>query len=82
MASRTILIIALLRVQTIYIIYIYIYCLCHLHVYIVKEVASFRDIGQSMGMVHKRTRTRATDQKEDFKLQLILTILVYSRETV
>ena len=34
-------------------------------VYIVKEVTSFWGLGQLMGVAHKRTRTRETDQQEN-----------------
>ena len=33
--------------------------------YVVKEVASFRGLGQLMGVVRKITRARAIDQQED-----------------
>ena len=61
MARRAIPMIAFPRVRTIY-IYIYI-CLWPLTqlcvVYVVKEVTSFRGLGQLMGVVRKRMRARA-----------------------
>ena len=66
MARRAIPMIAFPRVRTIYIYYNYIYIILFNRpltrvcvVYVVKEVTSFRGLGQLMGVARKRTRALA-----------------------
>ena len=55
--------------------YIHVYIHVHVYmfgslacvVYVVKKVASFRGLGQLMGVACKSTHTRATDQQEECK---------------
>ena len=47
-------------------------------VYVVKEVVSFRGLGQLMGMARKRMLPEATDQQEECKLQLIPITVVHT----
>ena len=49
-------------------------------VYIVKKVASFWGLSKLMGVVHKITCARAME--DSVKLQLILIIVVYSRNSI
>ena len=54
MACRAIHMIAFHVVESIFICLCYIQCMRYIHMYIVKEVVSFRGLGQLMGMVCRK----------------------------